>query len=59
MSGSRSGLRSLIQERAPMAKWVHCMIHREALVARELSPELGATVEIVTEVINFIKTWPL
>ena len=56
MSGSRSGLRSLIQERAPMAKWVHCMIHREALVARELSPELGATVEIVTKVINLIKT---
>ena len=59
MSGSRSGLRSLIQERAPMAKWVHCMIHREALVARELSPELGAAVEIVTKVINFIKTRPL
>ena len=59
MSGSRSGLRSLIQERAPMAKWVLCMIHREALVARELSPELGATVEIVTKVINFIKTRPL
>ena len=53
MFGSRSGLRSLIQERAPMAKWVHCMIHREALVARELSPELGATVEIVTKVFFF------
>ena len=34
------------------------MIHREALVARKLSPELGATVEIVTKVINFIKTRP-
>ena len=33
------------------------MIQREALVARELSPELGATVEIVTKVINF-KTRP-
>ena len=41
-----------------MAKWMHCMIHREALMARELSPELGATVEIVTKVINFIKTRP-
>ena len=59
MSGSRSGLRNLIQERAPMAKKVHCMIHREALVARELCPELGATVEIITKVINFIKTRPL
>ena len=35
------------------------MIHREALVARELSPELGATVEIVIKLINFIKTRPL
>ena len=59
MSGSRSGLRSLIEESAPAAKWMHCMIHREALVARELSPELGATVEIVNKVINFIKTLPL
>ena len=58
MSGSLFGLRSLIQEHAPLAKWMHCMIHREAFVARELSPELGATVEIVTKVINFIKTWP-
>ena len=59
MSGSRSELRSLIQERAPMAKWVHCMIHKEELVAHELSPKLGVTVEIVTKVINFIKTRPL
>ena len=35
------------------------MIHREALVTRKLNPELGATVEIVTKVIDFIKTRPL
>ena len=45
VSGSRSGLQSLIQEHAPMAKWMHRMIHREALVARELSLDLGATVD--------------
>ena len=59
VSGSRSALRSLIQERAPVAMWMHCMIHQEALVARKLIPELGATVEIVTKLINFIKTRPL
>ena len=32
------------------------MIHREALVARDMSPKLGAKVEIVTKVINFMKT---
>ena len=59
MTASRSGLRSPIQEHAPMAMWMHCMIHREALVARELSPDHGATVEIVTKLNNFIKTRPL
>ena len=44
VSGSRSVLRSPIQDRAPVSMWMRCMIHREALVARELSPELGATV---------------
>ena len=46
VSGSRSGLQSPIQERAPVAMWMHCMIHPEALVTHEMSPELGATVEI-------------
>ena len=58
MSGSFCGLRSLIEECAPMAKWTHCIIHREALVARELSPELGETVEVITKIINYIKTRP-
>ena len=58
MSGSCCGLRSLIEERAPMAKWTHCMIQRETLVARELSPELGETVEVITKIITYIKTRP-
>ena len=58
MSGSCCGLRSLIEERAPMAKWTHCIIHREALVALERSPELGEIVEVIIKIINYIKTWP-
>ena len=34
------------------------MIHCKALVARELSPELDATVEDITKIINYIKTRP-
>ena len=35
------------------------MFHREALVARELlSSELGETVEVITNVINYIETRP-
>ena len=37
---------------------MHCMIHREGLVPRELSPELGDKDDVVTKVINFIKTRP-
>ena len=57
MSGNYCcGLRSLIQERSQIAKWMNFIIHREALVAQKLSPELGDTVEVVTKAINFIKT---
>ena len=58
MSDSCCGLRSLIQERALMATWMQCMIHCEAFVARELSPELGETVEVITKIIYYIKTRP-
>ena len=34
------------------------MIHREALVVRELGPELGDKDDVVTKVMNFIKTRP-
>ena len=53
MAGSCCGLRSLIQGRAPMAKWMPCMIHGEGLVARELSPELGDIVDVVIKSYKF------
>ena len=34
------------------------MIQHEALVARELSPNLSDTADVVTKTINFIKTRP-
>ena len=33
-------------------------LHDSPLAARQLSPELGDTVDVVTRVINFIKTRP-
>ena len=59
MFDSCCGLRSLIQEPAPMARWMHCKVHCEALVGRELSTKLGHLVEVVIKVINFIKIRPL
>lgn len=51
MSGKRKGLGALIKRVAPDAQWKHCVIHREALVSRQLSPELN---EILTDVVSIV-----
>ena len=35
--------------------FTHCIIHREALVAKTISPDLNVVVKDVVKVINFIK----
>ena len=36
--------------------FTHCMIHREALVAKKISPDLNAVVQDAVQIINFIKS---
>ena len=36
--------------------FTHCMIHREALVAKKISPNLNAVVQNAVQIINFIKS---
>ena len=43
----------------PNAVIVHCMIHREALVAKSLPKDLQASMIQVSRVVNFIKSRPL
>ncbi|KAE8298258.1 Zinc finger MYM-type protein 6 [Larimichthys crocea] len=59
MAGKRNGLRALIKRAAPNAEWTHCVIHREALASKHLSPELNEVLTAVVDVVNFIKTRPL
>lgn len=59
MAGTRCGLQSLIKRVAPRAVWTHCMIHREALASKQLSPELNAVLSDVITTVNYIKTRPL
>lgn len=59
MAGKRKGLQALIRRAAPGAQWTHCIIHREALASRQLSPELNEVLTAVVDVVNFIKTRPL
>ncbi|XP_075042389.1 SCAN domain-containing protein 3-like [Mixophyes fleayi] len=58
MSGCYGGLQALIRSKAPDALWTHCIIHREALASKQLSPPLNAVMESVLKVVNFIKTRP-
>ncbi|XP_069063747.1 zinc finger BED domain-containing protein 5-like [Pleurodeles waltl] len=59
MAGCYQGLQARIRSKAPNAIWTHCIIHREALAAGNLSEELHNILKIVTKVINFIKTRPM
>jgi len=59
MSGCYGGLQALIRSKAPDAMWTHCIIHREALASKYLSPALNQVLECVMNVVSFIKTRPL
>lgn len=58
MSGQYGGLQALIREKAPAARWTHCLIHREALASQEVSPDLNEVLETIMSVVNYIKTRP-
>ncbi|XP_068115052.1 zinc finger BED domain-containing protein 5-like [Hyperolius riggenbachi] len=58
MSGCYGGLQALVRNKAPDALWTHCVIHREALASKQLSPPLNLVMENVLKVVNYIKTRP-
>jgi len=59
MSGHRGGLQALVKRKAPLVIWTHCMLHRAALVSKNMSEELNNIFNKVTKVINYIKSSPL
>jgi hypothetical protein len=58
MAGNK-GLQAVIKRSAPEAMWTHCVIHREALVAEELCPELSEVIDRAIRTVNYIKIRPL
>ena len=56
MLGNRSGFRARVKAVNPNTKHIHCMIHRYALAAKTLPPELKATLEDVIHMVNCIKS---
>ncbi|XP_024145995.1 zinc finger BED domain-containing protein 5 [Oryzias melastigma] len=59
MAGRKGGLQALIKRVTPNVQWTHCMIHREALVSKQLSPDLHDVMTDVITTVNYIKTRPV
>lgn len=59
MTGSARGLIGRIKKENPDVKWTHCVIHREALPSKKMSPELHDVLNDTIKVVNFIKSRPL
>ena len=55
MFGKYNGLQSLICKCIPLAKWTHCMLHREALASQRFNIELSQVVEVIVKVINYVR----
>ncbi|KAL4107274.1 hypothetical protein QTP88_017647 [Uroleucon formosanum] len=50
---------SVFKKENPDIIFTHCFIHREALVAKSLMPELNEVLQTVAKMVNFIKSKPL
>ncbi|XP_042228827.1 protein ZBED8-like [Homarus americanus] len=59
MLGSKSGFQKRVEEVAPNAKGIHCMIHRFALASKTLPDELRKILEAVVKCTNFVKAGDL
>ncbi|XP_076047489.1 zinc finger BED domain-containing protein 5-like [Oratosquilla oratoria] len=59
MTGKRSGVIAFIKERAPNVVSTHCMLHREALVAKRIDDELYQVLQIVVKTVNYVKAHPM
>lgn len=55
MMGKKNGCLKLMKDDNPEMLLVHCVIHRENLVAKKLSPVLNEILNSVIICINFIK----
>ena len=59
MTGKRSGVTAFIKQKAPQVVATHCMLHREALVAKRMDDKLNQVLQDVVQIVNFIKARPM
>ena len=58
MMGHKKGFCAYVKEQNPSVMLVHCLLHRENLAAKELSPELPSVFHEVVQIVDFIKSRP-
>ena len=59
MTGQLSGFTTWVKEVASECESTHCVIHRERLASRKMSPELNNVLQDVIKIINHIKIYAL
>ena len=59
MMGKNKGLKAKVLSVAPHIRFTHCLIHREALAAKTLEPELEDVLQTTVKIVNHIKSRPL
>ncbi len=59
MTGRERGLAARVQQVAPLVKWTHCMVHREALAAKKMPVLFDSVLYQSVKMINLIKSRPL
>lgn len=59
MVGRYRGFATLLKEKVPGIRTIHCVLHRNNLVAKYLSPELHKALQFCIKSINQIKAQPL
>lgn len=58
-SGKQGELQPLVKCTSPSVQWTHCVIVREALASKQLSPELNDVMADITATVSDIKTRPV
>ena len=56
MLGRKSGFQSYVKAVPPEIIFTHCFIHRFALCAKVLPPELLSCLQQIVKIVNFVKT---
>ena len=56
MLGRKSGFQARVKAVSPSVIFVHCFIHRFALAAKLLPPDLKTSLNVVVKMVNYIET---